>query len=130
MAGSSSPREAAAPAVMLVLCAEARGELPMDEYAALAKAMKLYLDQKGEPDIGFSRPVAVVRPELADIIDCMINPQAMFDWLDDDEVFARGAGNPQFKAAMDEQDLALTVGKRGDVFYINVSTNSESEQPI
>src|SRR5947209_474503 len=35
-----------------------------------------------------------------------------------------------FRAAMSDQGLALTVGKQRDELYVNISTISESEEPL
>ena len=108
----------------------AQEELLVDEYVTMAQAIKLYVDQHGGPDLGLSRPVEEIRTELAGIVDGMINPQAMFDWLDDDAHFVRIAGDRRFQAAMSDQGLALTVGTFRGVPHVNISTISESEEPI
>jgi len=102
----------------------------MDEYAILAEAIRLYVDEHGKPDLELSKPVAEVLPDLVTNVEGIITPYANFQWLDDEKAFAEVAGNGQFRAAMSEQGLALTVGKRGNVLYLNISTISESEEPI
>jgi hypothetical protein len=96
----------------------------------MANAIKLYVDEHREPDLGLSRPVEEIRTELAGIVDGMINPQATFGWLDDNSEFVRVAGDRRFQAAMDDQGLALTVGTQRDIPHVNISTISESEEPI
>ena len=102
----------------------------MDEYAILAKAIQHYVDEHGGPDLELSKPVAEVLPDLVTNVEGIINPNANFQWLDDEKAFAQVAGNREFQAAMSEQGLAVTVGKLGNVLYLNIGTISESEEQI
>jgi hypothetical protein len=67
----------------------------------VARAIRLYVDEHGEPDLEVSRPVAEVRRELAAIVDGRINPDAMLPWL----------GGARFRAAMSDHGPALSVAR-------------------
>jgi hypothetical protein len=102
----------------------------MDEHEILAKAIRLFVEQSRGLDLEISLPVSEVRPQLAGVVDGMINPNAAFSWLDDDSAFAKVAADPSFRRAMSDQGLALSVGKLRDVLFVNISTISDSEAPL